>query len=293
VPELRRLRAFVAVAEELNFTRAAQRLHLGQQAVSKSVALLERELGVALLERTTREVRLTAAGAALLEAGREALAAADAAFARAREVGRGLAGEVRVGVTPAVGPATRDEVIRVLRSGAPEVSVAFHEVRPGNAARALRDRAVDVVLARTERGDPDVESAPLRPSPAELLVPAGHRLAGAAAAGLADLHGELLLTWSSPGTPYTDLLVGRIRAAGAEVRPVRSPVTGTSEAPDLAEAGAVALVPSGWPPGRGNVRVPVTGDVSLPLLLLWPAGLPSPAVHRLRVGMGPAGGAAP
>ena len=63
MPELRQLRAFVAVAQELNFTRAAERLHLGQQAVSKSVRQLERELGVTLLERTTREVRLTAAGA--------------------------------------------------------------------------------------------------------------------------------------------------------------------------------------------------------------------------------------
>ena len=69
MPELRQLRAFVAVAEELNFTRAAERLHLGQQAVSKSVGQLERELGVALLERTTREVRLTPAGDARSAAG--------------------------------------------------------------------------------------------------------------------------------------------------------------------------------------------------------------------------------
>ena len=74
MPDLRELRTFVAVAEERNFTRAAERLHLAQQAVSKSVGRLERELGVELLERTTREVRLTAAGAALLESGREALA---------------------------------------------------------------------------------------------------------------------------------------------------------------------------------------------------------------------------
>ena len=134
-----------------------------------------------------------------------------------------------------------------------------------------------------------MDAAPLRPSPAELLVPAGHRLAGGAAVRLADLHGELLLTWSSPGTPYTDLLVSRVRAAGAEVRPVRSPVTGASEPPDLAELGAVALVPAGWPPGPANVRVSLADDVSLPLLLLWPAGLPSPAVQRLRAGMGPAG----
>src|SRR5215218_3008351 len=101
MPELRQLRAFVAVAEELNFTRAAERLHLRQQAVSKSVQQLERELAVELLERTTREVSLTPAGAKLLAAGRDALAATDAAFERARTIGRGLAGTVRVGVSPA------------------------------------------------------------------------------------------------------------------------------------------------------------------------------------------------
>ena len=285
MPELRRLRAFVAVAEELNFTRAAQRLHLGQQAVSKSVGQLERELGVALLERTTREVRLTPAGAGLLDAGRAALAAVDAAFDGARAVGRGLSGTVRVGITPAIGPSTRDEVVRVLRLDAPEVSVAFHEVRPGDVAQLLRDRAVDVVLARTAPGAPEVESAALRPSPAELIVPAGHRLAGLPAARLADLDGERLITWSSPGTPYTDLLVGRVRAAGAQVRPVRSPVTGGGEPPDLAELGAVALVPAGWPPGARNATVPLADAVTLPLLLLWAAGLPSPAVHRLRAGL--------
>ena len=140
MPELRHLRTFVAVAEELSFTRAAERLHLGQQAVSKSVAQLERELGVALLERTTHDVRLTAAGEALLGAGRDALASADAAFALAQEVGGGLTGTVRVGVSPAVGVADREELVRVLRDGAPGLSVSIREVRPAEMGPLLRAR---------------------------------------------------------------------------------------------------------------------------------------------------------
>src|SRR5688572_6536701 len=108
MPELRHLRLFLAVAEERNFTRAAERLHMAQQAVSKAVAQLERELGVELLERTTREVRPTAAGAALLAAGPDALAAVERAFATAVEVGKGLSGTVRLGVTPALGPVALD-----------------------------------------------------------------------------------------------------------------------------------------------------------------------------------------
>src|SRR5918911_4249309 len=99
MPDLRQLRAFLTVAEQLSFTRAAELLHLTQQTVSKTVQDLERELGVELLERTTREVRLTAAGAALLEAGPAALTAVEGAFARAREVGAGLSGTITVGVT--------------------------------------------------------------------------------------------------------------------------------------------------------------------------------------------------
>ena len=229
MPDLRQLRAFVAVAEELNFTHAAERLHLGQQAVSKTVSQLERELGVELLERTTREVRLTAAGVALLARGRDALLAADAAFAAARNVGRGLAGTVRVGISPAVGPVAREEAIRVLRDGAGDLAVSLHEVRPGEVVEQLRDRELDLVLARTAPAAPAVDSASLRPCPAVLCVPAGHRLAGAGAVRLAELDGERLLTWSRRGTPYTDLLLDRVAAAGAVVEPVQARVTGADD----------------------------------------------------------------
>src|SRR3954469_20893190 len=179
VPDLRQLRTFVAVAEELNFTRAAERLHMAQQAVSKSVRQLEAELGVELLERTTRDVHLTEAGAALLDSGRAALAAADAAFSRARDVGLGLAGTVRVGLTPAIGPAVHEELLHVLRDGAPELGVAAVEVRPRDVARLLKERELDLVMSRVTPAEPEVDSAALRPTPAVLGVPAHHRLARA------------------------------------------------------------------------------------------------------------------
>ena len=285
MPDLRQLRTFVAVAEELSFTRAAERLFVGQQAVSKSVRQLERELGVELVERTTHDVRLTAAGAALLEAGRPALAAADAAFAAAREAGRGLRGTIRVGASPAVSPLDRQEAVDVLRRDAPEVSVSILEVRPRDVRRLLRARELDLVLARTSPTGPDIESAALRPTPAILCVPAGHRLAGAGPVALKDLDGERLLTWNPRGTAFTDLLLTRLDAAGAHVEPVEARVTGSPGLTELAERDAVALMPVGYPPFDGVVQVPLADDVTLPLLVLWPTGAPSAAVRRVRDGM--------
>lgn len=281
VPDLRQLRAFVAVAEEGGFTRAARRLHLAQQAVSKSVAQLERELGTELLERTSREVRLTDAGAALLADGRAVLDAADAAFARARDQGRGLAGSVAVGTTPAVGTAVLDRMALRLRAGAPGLSIAVRDVRPGEIAEALRDRRVDVVLARSAPGDEGLEVAALAPTPAALVVPAGHRLAAASHASLAAVDGERLLAWSAPGTPYTDLLVGLCRAAGATVAPVETAVTGGAGLAELAALGAVALVPAGWTPSAGTVAVRLDDAPALPLLAVRRAGPPAPPVRRL------------
>jgi DNA-binding transcriptional LysR family regulator len=283
MPELRHLRVFAAVAEQLSFTRAAELEHMTQQTVSRTVRELERELGVTLLERTTREVRLTAAGEALLADGREALRIADAAFARAREVGTGQLGRVRVGFSPAIGPLDRDDVVRALRPPGSDVSVALHEVRPGELRPLLRSHELDVALTRASGArDDTLHSARLRPTPMVLCVPAGHRLAARAAVTLADLDGERLLVASGRGSAYTDLLAGAVEAAGATVTLVEARVTGGAALlTELAGTDVVALMPAGTPARDGIAVIDVEGFM-VPLVLLWPAGRPSAAVERLR-----------
>jgi hypothetical protein len=165
------------------------------------------------------------------------------------------------------------------------LSVASLEVRPGDISRRLRDRDLDLVLARTWRGGPEVESASLRPTPAVLAAPADHPLSGKPAVDLAELDGERLLTWSPPGTPYTDMLIARLAAANARVEPVESRITGAPAFTELAARRAVTLVPAGWPPADGVVQVPIRDDVTLPLLVLWATGPPPAAVERIRAGL--------
>ncbi len=281
MPELRHLRVFLAVARERNFTRAAEHLHLAQQAVSKSVAQLARVLGVQLLERTSRDVRPTAAGEALLADAETVLVAADAAFARARDLGRGLAGTLTIGMSVAVGPGVLDGALAALRRDAPALSIALRDVRPREVAPLLADRSVDVVLARSTQPQPGIEVIELPPTPAALAVPEGHRLAGRDAIDLVEIDGERLLTWSPLGSPYTDLLVERCRRAGAAVTPVESAVTGGTGLVELAALDSVALVPAPSPPVPGTARIALTGDVTLPLVAVRPAGAASPAAARL------------
>ncbi|HEY4277459.1 MAG TPA: LysR substrate-binding domain-containing protein [Conexibacter sp.] len=282
MPELRQLRAFLAVAQELNFTRAAQQLHIGQQAVSKTVAQLERELGVELLERTTREVRLTPAGAALVERGRGALAAVDDAFAHAQKVGGGLTGTVTVAISPAVGDSVRAEVVEALRAGSPELTVQLTEGRPSRLAEQLRRRQVDCAVVRSYAGSPEVDSVALPPTPAVLYVPASHPLAALGEVPIARLDGMRLLVFNPPGSPFTDIVLVRLAAGGATVEPVEARVIGGHIAEQLAEHDAVILLPRGWGAGDGLVELPLAEAVSLPLLLLWAAGMQPVAVRRLR-----------
>jgi len=286
MPELRHLRVFVAVAEQLSFTRAAEHLHLTQQSVSRTVGELERELGVTLLERTTREVRLTPAGISLLRDGTEAVRAADAAFVRARQIGRGALGRVVVGVSPAIGPLDRDELVRALRPPGSDVSVALHEVRPADLRPMLRSQELDLALTRISGVDDDtLHSAQLRPTPTLLCVRAGHPLAERASVALRELDGARLLVASPRGTAYTDLLVEAIEASGARVETVEARVTGGAAIlTELDHQDVVALMPAGTPPRDGIAVVPVDG-FALPLALLWPAGRPSAAVERLRLAL--------
>src|SRR3954465_12877649 len=148
VPELRHIRYAVAVAEELNFTRAAAREGVSQQVLSAQIRQLEEELGVRLFDRSTREVRVTEAGAAVAERGRALLREVEALWADVRRHGTGQAGVVRLGFWRSAAFATAPRLVAAMAEAHPDVRIEVVELPSPDLPQALRDGRIDVGLAR-------------------------------------------------------------------------------------------------------------------------------------------------
>lgn len=140
--DLRRLRSFVAVAEELSFSRAAQRLHISQQGLSAQIRHLEAEIGVSVLTRTTRRVELTPAGRALLDKARVAIAAIDDAIASARWAAAGTDGPLKLFYVFQL-PSAAEQLVGDLRARHPDLGVFTSMLYEGDGVRGLRDGTLD------------------------------------------------------------------------------------------------------------------------------------------------------
>jgi DNA-binding transcriptional LysR family regulator len=144
--EFRQLEAFVAVATELHFGRAAARLRIAQPTLSELVQRLEREVGTPLLTRTTRRVALTGAGVELLGRAKVILDEVAAAAAAVRRIATGEGGTVRLGVTPPVVPVLAPHLAGALRRGAPDVTLQVRKMWQPDLAKAIADGTVDVAI---------------------------------------------------------------------------------------------------------------------------------------------------
>ena len=145
-PELRLVRYWVAVAEEGNITRAAERLHLSQPALSAAVRQLEAQLGVALLDRSDRVLQVTPAGELLLREGRGLLAAADGVFEAVRGMDRAPVGRLRVGLTPTARYGLARELLAACAAEAPGVMLYPSEDATGALLRDVRGGRLDLAV---------------------------------------------------------------------------------------------------------------------------------------------------
>jgi DNA-binding transcriptional LysR family regulator len=241
--EVRELRYFIAVAEELNFTRAAARLGMAQPPLSAAISKLERKLGVSLLERTSRRVALTPAGSVLLEQGRIALGGVAAAIERARRAAA-RPDRLTVAVKPGAGTHLLREIIRRCAGNAlvPEVNLLFGH--PGGPAAAIRGGRADVAILRAPFDQRGLDTELLLTEPRIAVLPADHRLACRRELRHADLAGEPMPRWAGPANP-----AAAAYWTGADTPPGLGPGPGPAESPDLAAPGPARDDDTGWPAG--------------------------------------------
>ena len=195
--ELRQLRYFVAVAEELHFTRAAERLHMAQPALSARIRELERAAGTPLFRRTTRQVELTAAGEALLPHARAALEAARHAEEALQRARQGSAGTLRMGVVAGTQTPLTSRVLATFSERCPEVRVDPVEHDFSDPSAGLRSGEVDISLVCAPIDETALELEPLERASRVAVVSERHRLAGRDEIAVAELFDD---PWPPPDT---------------------------------------------------------------------------------------------
>jgi DNA-binding transcriptional LysR family regulator len=207
--DLRHLRSFIAVAEHLNFRRAAQALDIAQPSLSLQIMTLESDLGVSLFNRDKRNVRLTDAGVVYYAEVRKVFATLATANQRVQEAQFGTRGTLSIGSSGPIILRYLPELISEFRSGFPNVRLRIVTMGGPDSFEAVRNRVVNVALLRVEPTVPDaaLSSVPLWEHPFRIALPTLHPLAGQEPVSLSDLGDETLIMYPrSVGSSYDDVL---------------------------------------------------------------------------------------
>jgi DNA-binding transcriptional LysR family regulator len=286
VIELRHLRYFVAVAETLNFSRAAERLHMAQPPLSLAIRQLEQELGTELFARTTREVKLTEAGRALLDGAGRVLTELDGAIIAARRAAAGELGSLRVAFSWSARFETLPSLGQAFRARHPHVELLTEEMWNARMPDALRSGAVDIALSICPEVAGDLSYQLVRREAVVAMLPAGHQLAGETRIPLSALAEDQLLLFPRDLAPHLhDFFVGLCRRAGYEPAIRHESFHSDWEIGSLADVPGVALIPESVArklPG-GVVAVPLSEPLDqLPTSLVWRTNVLAPAAAALR-----------
>lgn len=213
--ELRHLRYFVAVAEERNFSRAADRLHIAQPPLSRQIQQLEELLGVKLLERTTRSLELTEAGRFFYGHAIRVLAQCTDVISMTRRIGKierkfgiGFVGSTLYGLLP--------EITRRFKAAHPDMEVTLHEMTTVEQMQALKDGVIDVGIGRIRREDPSIRRIVLREEALVAALPMGHPLASAERPlHLRELVNETLIVFpKAPRPSFADQVLSAFHDLG-------------------------------------------------------------------------------
>ena len=216
--KFRHLQYFVAVAEELNFTRAAERLNMAQPPLSQQIKQMEQELDTVLIERGSRPMRLTRAGGVMLDHARRILDMSHAARADVMRIGKGQTGLLNVAFVGSALYSVLPGVLSDFRKQYPRVDLSLNEMLAPEIARGLQDRKVDVGVVRPALLNlEDIEQRPLVQEQLVLAVPEQHPFARKKQLSLASVHREPLILYPRhPQPSLTDDVLKSCNAVGAE-----------------------------------------------------------------------------
>ncbi|MCA9114867.1 MAG: LysR family transcriptional regulator [Planctomycetaceae bacterium] len=285
--ELRHLRYFVAVATELNFTRAAETLLVAQPALSTQIASLEREIGTQLLFRNRRTVRLTAAGASFLQDARAILAAAETARENALRTARGEAGRLSLGFFSAPAMHFLPDLIRRYRNRYPDVTIQMRELNPDRQLVALAAGEIDFGFTRPlPPGHTELSAETLFSERWLAVVAETHPLAARKRIRLADLSQDSFVLLDRPvAAGMYDQVIAACQAAGFSPNVHQTPDLMQTVLTLVAAEQGVSIVPEGVQNLRRRqvVFLPVTPMLEpLPLIMCWRTHVDSPATDRFR-----------
>lgn len=215
--ELRRLRYFIALAEELHFGRAAARLDIAQPPLSRQIAALEQDIGVQLIDRSRNQIRLTQAGETLANSARFLVDRLDSTYREVRLVGEGSAGRLRVAFVGSASFGVLPTLIKSYRSHYPDVDLALSAMNNAALHSALIQREIDIAVARPNLGDEELRSEKLIREPLILAVPDNSDLITRPQIRLSDASNHTFVLYPRrPRPSYADQILDICRQEGFE-----------------------------------------------------------------------------
>jgi DNA-binding transcriptional LysR family regulator len=282
-PDLRQMRYVVAVARERNFTRAAQQLHIAQQALSQQVRAVEETLGVELFDRTARPVKLTPAGEVFVQEAKRALSVSERVLERTSAAARGELGKIRLAYTFAIAYETLPVLLDAFAENTPQVRVVSREMFGADMPLYLREDKLDLALTPHFELEDDLIRAPIRRERLIVALPERHPLASAIGIDLAALRDEVFHGWPRAVSPgYHAAVITACHAAGFEPK-IDDTSTGSTAWNNIAAGRGVALLVASAAPQvpRGISFVPLRSPPAhIVLDAIWRRDNEPPPIRR-------------